>query len=145
MRNESMLENGTDMSVEKNKRIVMRLIDEVWNKNNLQVLDELLDPTYFDYSYVPGNREGFERTLAVMQEAFPGHRTTIEEIVGEGDTIAVCQTLSGTHGGTFRGMSASGKQFEVGGYRFYRVVNGKIVSHRGLIDLPSLLEQLGSR
>ncbi len=142
MRKGPTIEDGTDTTIQENKRLIMRLIEEVWNNNNTELLDELLDPAYFDYTYVPGNREGFERTLALMQEAFPGHKTTIEEIVCEGDTVAICQTLSGTHTSAFRGMAARGKQFEVGGYRFYRVVNGLIVSHRGLIDLPSLLQQI---
>ncbi len=133
--------NGT---VEENKALIARLIDEVWNNNDVQALDDLLDPGYYDYSYTPGNRDGFERTLAAMHEAFPGHQTTIEEIVGEGDTVAVCQTLRGTHAGSFRGIPASGKQIEIGGYRFFRITNGKIVSHRGLVDLPSLLSQIGS-
>ncbi len=132
-----------DPTVEENKTLIMRLIEEVWNNYNIQALDYLLDPTYYDYSYTPSNREGFERTLVAMQQAFPGHRTTIEKIVGEGDTVAVCQTLSGTHTGSFRGIPASGKQIEVGGYRFFNVVNGRIVSHRALLDLPSLLQQIG--
>jgi steroid delta-isomerase-like uncharacterized protein len=107
------------------------------------VLDDLLDPTYYDYSYEPRNRVGLERALAITNAAFPGHETIIEGIVGEGDTVAVCETFRGTHSGPFRGFPASGKQFEVGRYRFFKVINGKITSHRGLIDLPSLLRQIG--
>jgi steroid delta-isomerase-like uncharacterized protein len=79
-----------------------------------------------------------------MQTAFPGHETVIEEIVGEGDTVAAWLTLRGTHAGSFRGLSASGKPFAIGGYRFYKLSNGKITSHRGLIDLPGLLQQIGT-
>ncbi len=80
----------------------------------------------------------------MMQEAFPDHKTIIEELVGEGDTIAICQTLRGTHIAPFRGFPASGKQIEIGGYRFFNVREGKIISHRGLIDLPALLQQIGA-
>jgi len=80
-----------------------------------------------------------------MQTAFPGHETTIEEIVGEGDTVAICLTLRGTHAGPFRGLPALGKPFAIGGYRFYKISNGKITSHRGLLDLPSLLQQIGTK
>lgn len=79
-----------------------------------------------------------------MQTAFPGHETMIEEIVGEGDIVAVCLTLRGIHAGPFRGLPASGKPFAIGGYRFYKVSDGKIISHRGLIDLPNLLQQIGA-
>ena len=79
-----------------------------------------------------------------MQVAFPGHETIIEEIVGEGDTVAVCLTLRGTHSGPFRGLPASGRRFEIGGYRFYKIRDGKIASHRALLDLPGLLQQIGT-
>ncbi len=131
------------MSIDMNKQVVTRFIMEVWNRNNLDMLDELLASAYYDYSYEPRNREGLERVLQMMQNAFPGHETIIEEIVGEEDTVAVCQTLCGKHTGLFRGFPASGKQIEIGGYRFFKVKDGKITSHRGLIDLPGLLQQIG--
>ncbi len=131
------------MSGNTNKDVIMRFITEVWNGNNLNRIDDLIDPAYYDYTYEPRNREGLERALALMSTAFPGHETVIEEIVGEGDAVAVCLTLRGTHTGIpFRGIAASGKRFEIGGYRFFKVRDGKIISHRGLIDLPGLLQQI---
>ncbi|MDQ2902474.1 MAG: ester cyclase [Ktedonobacteraceae bacterium] len=131
------------MSINGNKDVVLRFINEFWNGNNPDVLNEILDPAYYDYSFEPRNREGLERTLAITSAAFPGHETIIQEIVGEGDTVAVCETFRGTHSGPFRGFPASGKHFEVGRYHFFEVKGGKITSQRGLIDLPSLLRQIG--
>ena len=132
------------MSSNANTDVITRFITEVWNGNHLDALDAFLAPAYYDYTYEPRNREGLERALLLMQTAFPAHETMIEEIVGEGDTVAVCLTLRGTHTGPFRGMPASGKSFAIGGYRFYKLSNGKITSHRGLLDLPSLLQQIGA-
>ncbi|GHO45569.1 ester cyclase [Ktedonospora formicarum] len=133
------------MSTNTNKDVITRFMAEVWNRNNLDVLDELLDPEYFDYTYEPRNREGLENALAFMNAAYPGHETSIEEVVEEGDMVAVCQTLRGTHSGiAVHGIPASGKSIEIGGYRFFKIVDGKIVSHRGLIDLPSMLQQISS-
>lgn len=132
------------MSTHANKDLITRFLTEIWNGNHLDALDAFLDPAYYDYTYEPRNREGLERALLLMQTAFPGHETTIEEIVGESNTVAVCFTLHGTHAGPFRGLPASGKPFAIGGYRFYTVSDGKITSHRGLLDLPSLLQQIGT-
>lgn len=132
------------MSINANKDMITWFITEVWNENNLDALNDLIDPAYYDYSYEPRNREGLERTLLVMQAAFPNHKTIIEEIVSEGDTVAICQTLRGTHSGPFRGLPASGKHIEIGGYRFFKIKNGKIISHRALLDLPGLLQQIGA-
>lgn len=133
------------MSINTNKDVIRQFISEVWNGDNLAMLDELIAPTYYDYSYEPRNREGLERTLVMMQTAFPGHETVIEEIVGEDDIVAVCLTLRGIHSGPFRGMPASNKHFEIGGYRFFTLKDGKIFSHRAMLDLPSLLSQIQTK
>lgn len=132
------------MSIDTNKDVVTRYIMEFWNGKNAGVLDELLDPDCHEYTYEPRNREGHERTLALMNAAFPGHETIIEEIIAEGDTVAVCQTLRVTQSGPFRGIPASGKCAEIGGYRFFKIRDSKIVSHRALIDLTNLLQQIGA-
>lgn len=125
-----------------NKRVVTRYIVEFWNGKNAAVLDELLDPALQEYTYEPRNREGHESMLARMNDAFAGHETIIEEIIAEGDTVAVCQTLRVTQSGPFRGVLNAGKHAEIGGYRFFKLKDGKIVSHRALIDVPSLLQQI---
>lgn len=125
------------------KDVVLRFINEFLNGNNPEVLDEILDPAYYDYSSEPHNREGLERLLAVTSRAFPGHETIIEEMICEGDTVATRETFRGTHTGPFLDFPASGKTFEVGHYRFFTVTGGKITSYRGLIDFPALLRQIG--
>lgn len=124
--------------------LICRFITEVWNRNNTEALDELLDPAYYDFTYEPRNREGLERALLLMRTAFPDQQWSIEEIAAEGDTVGVCLTLRGTHTGQFRGVPSSGKPVEIGGYRFFKVRDGRITSHRGLLDLPSLLQQIGA-
>jgi hypothetical protein len=74
------------MSNNVNKDVITRFITEIWNGNHLDALDAFLDPAYYDYTYEPRNRQGLERALLLMQSAFPGHETMIEEIVEEGDT-----------------------------------------------------------
>jgi steroid delta-isomerase-like uncharacterized protein len=135
--------NEVIASINTNKDVVRRFFKEFWNGNNPAVLDEILDPAYYDYSSEPRNREGLERLLTITNTAFPGHETIIEEIVGESDTVAVCETFRGTHAGPFRDFPASGKQFEVGRYHFFKFKDGKITSQRGLVDLPALLQQIG--
>ncbi|QBD79293.1 ester cyclase [Ktedonosporobacter rubrisoli] len=132
------------MSSEENKNLIIRFMEQVWNEHRLDLLAEFLAPDYYDYTYEPGNRAGLENTLQMMQKTFPGHQTIIEEIASEGDIVAICQTLRGTQSAPFRGHPATGKTFEIGGYRFFKLKDGKISSHRGLIDLPALLRQIGA-
>jgi predicted ester cyclase len=132
------------IDTDANKRVVTRYIREFWNGKNAAVLDELLDPALHEYTYEPRNRAGHESTLELMNEAFAGHETIIEEIIAEGDTVAVCQTLRVTQSGPFRDIPNTGKHAEIGGYRFFKIKDGKIVSHRALLDLASLLQQISA-
>lgn len=101
------------MSTNVHKDLITCFIAEIWNGNHLEMLDDFLDPAYY-YTYEPRNRKGLEGALSLTQSAFPGYETIIEEIVGEGDTVAVCVTLSGIHAWSFRGLPASGKPFAIG-------------------------------
>lgn len=130
------------MDTDANKHVVTRYIIEFWNGKNAEILDELLDPSLQEYTYEPRKRDGHESALALMNEAFAGHETIIEEIIAEGDMVAVCQTLRVTQSGSFRGIPNAGRHAEIGGYRFFKIKDGKIVSHRALIDVPSLLQQI---
>lgn len=132
------------MSTEENKALVLRFIEEVWNGRDAAALDHLLAPDYHDYSYEPRNRAGLENALALTTGAFPDHQTIVESIVAEGDAVAVCETFRGTQTGPFRGVPASGKPFAVGRYQFFTVADGAITAHRGLLDLPSLLQQINA-
>ena len=48
------------MSVEQNRAIIRRLVEEVYNNNNLDVLDELLAQDFIDHSAVPEHQHGIE-------------------------------------------------------------------------------------
>src|SRR5260370_35803550 len=115
-----------------NTDVITRFITEIWNGNHLDALDAFLDPAYYDSTYEPRNREGLERALVLMQTAFPGHETMIEEIVGEGDTVAVCLTVRGTHAGPFRGLPGAGKPFAIAGYPLTKVRDGQDTPSTGL-------------
>ena len=52
-----------------------------------------------------------KRLIKELTAAFPDHHTKIEDLVAEGDRVAVRVTFSGTHEGDFRGMPATGRSF----------------------------------
>jgi hypothetical protein len=47
------LKGGVLMSAEDNKAVVRRLIEEVYNEGNMNVVDELVAPDIFDHAAVP--------------------------------------------------------------------------------------------
>lgn len=92
------------MSITTNKTTAVRFVTEVWNAGDLGVADEVIHPEYV----VPGIGQGSEavkQNVIAFREAFPDLVWTIDDIVGEGDRVALRLTLRGTHLGTFQTWS----------------------------------------
>ena len=134
------------MSTEQNKEIVRKFVEEVLNRQRLELVDELLAADYVLYfPGMPGpmNREAFPQLAATFPVAFPNFRIAVESLVAEHDEVAVRFVLSGTHKGEFMGVPPTGKKVEVPGHVFYRLRGGKIVEDRPIFDRALMLEQLG--
>jgi steroid delta-isomerase-like uncharacterized protein len=86
--------------------------------------------------------EGVKAEIKALRTAFPDLSVTIQDMVAEGDLVAVRGTWRGTHQGAFRGVPAIGRKVEFGGMVFWRVSGGQIRERWGLIDTPGLMRQL---
>lgn len=135
------------MTTEDNKTIVRRFFDEVVSNGNLRVVDELCSPDYRAHATLSGpdaiDRDQMKELVTSFRSSFPDARITIEDIVAEGDLVAARLMERGTHGGEFKGIPPTGRQVTYGSMTFLRIVDKKIVDHWGLLDMPSLLQQLG--
>ena len=104
---------------EVNKTIVRRLFEEVWNKGNLSVADELFAPNYdhHDPSTPDFGRgpESEKKRATLYRTAFPDLRLTIEDIIAEGDAVMARWSCRGTHNGDLSGIAPTGKQFTISG------------------------------
>jgi len=134
------------MSTEQNKALMRRFYEEI-SKGNLAALDELVAADLVDHSpFVPGQAPGRQGTLelfTMIRAAFPDLHVTVEDMVAEGDKVAVRGTMSGTHKGEFTGIAPTGKQITVGTIEILRIVGGKMVEHWNVIDSLGMMQQLG--
>ena len=135
------------MSTENNKALIRRVYEETINRGNLALLDELIssDSVEHDPNYPQPVRgaEGLKQYFRTFRTAFPDIHLTIEDMVGEGDTVAVRQTARGTHQGELFGIPPTGKQITVTGMTCHRFVNGKLVESWVNADNLGMLQQLG--
>ncbi len=134
------------MSVEENKAVTHRMIDEVWNKGNVDVLDEITAPDYARHLVgqdKPLDREGQKRRLSSFLTGIPDHRLSIENLFGEGDQVVFRIAVRGTHGGSLLGVAPTGKPIMLTAIDILRFENGKIVDHWGQMDMLGLRQQLG--
>jgi steroid delta-isomerase-like uncharacterized protein len=131
------------MSVALNKATAVRLIAEVWNASELEVAEELVHPDYV----VPGVGQGAEavkRNVAAFREAFPDLSWTIDDVVCQGDRVAMRLTLRGTHLGTFRGIAPTGRSVTMQEMVFWRLVDGRLHTGWFQADMLGLRIQLGA-
>ncbi len=133
------------MSVEENKAIAHRWNDEVWSKGRLAAIDELFASDFvFNYPAprVAPNREGYKQTMTIWRTPFANVHCIIEDMVAEGDKVAVRWTWSGTHTGEYMGVAPTGKEVTVTGISVLRIVGGKIVEEWGEMDNLGFLQQV---
>ncbi len=133
------------MSAE-NKAIVRRYVEEVLNKKNLALIDELFASTFIDHdTSMPEAKgpAGIKRVAAMVHASFPDLHFTVEDMVAEGDKVVYRYTVRGTHLGDFMGIAPTGKQFAVTGIHIYRVADGKLQEEWENWDMLGLMRQLG--
>lgn len=129
----------------ENEDIVRRFADEFINEGKYDTAEEFLAEDVADYTPLGETigRDAVVETLTAMRTAFPDFVLTPEEIISDGDTVAVRMTQRGTHEGTFMGIEPTGTSFEIEAMAFLRLEDGKIVERRARPDVLGLLQQLG--
>lgn len=134
------------MSIDSNKAVVRRMFEEAWNRGDLAVVDELLAPDAVDHHDrdVPSFAAHMKGEIVTYRRAFPDLRFTIEDMLGEGDKVAVRLTMTGTHEAALNGIPATGRQIEIEHIHISRIVDGKGVDHWAAMDTLGLLQQLGA-
>ncbi len=134
------------MSIEENKALSHRILDELWNKGNLGLIDELYPPDYVNHSAPPGippDREGLKQFVTMYRHAFPDVQMTVEDQIAEGDKVVARFTTRATHTGELMGIAPTHKQVTVTGIVIGRYVDGKPVETWAEFDQLSMLQQLG--
>ena len=134
------------MSTEENKKLVLHWKDEIWNKRNLNIVDELYSTDYIGHIVgAPGpvrGRETLKQMIAPYFAAFDIDITS-EFLIAEGDMVAVYDTFHFKHTGAFQGIPPTGKEAALTSTDIYRIVDGKIVEQWTEANMLSLMQQLG--
>ena len=136
------------MLSETNKTLSRRLFEEVWNKGNLAVLNELIANDHVNSGPgtlpgLPTGPEGAKQFVMIYRNAFPDTHFTIDEQIAEGDKVVTRWTAHGTHQGELLGIPATDKSSTVTGISVDRIMNGKIVESWGIFDQFGMMQQLG--
>jgi len=134
------------MAGAENKAVVSSFVEEVINQGRLERVDDLVALDFVELDPLPGQQqgsEGLKQVIPAFRTAFPDIHWVIEEMVGEADKVFSRFTWHGTHRGEFFGVPATGRQINVKGMAVDRIVAGKMVDSRILMDGLTMMTQLG--
>lgn len=136
------------MSIEQNKTIMRRMIEEIWNQGKLETADELFAPEHTSPSVhdLPPGPESVKILARMFRAAMPDYHLVIDMIVADGEKVAARFTQSGTHtGAELMGMPPSGRKATWTEIGWLRIVNGKIVESWYEVDMLSMINQLTAK
>ena len=121
----------------QNKEVVRKVYEECINTGRLDSLDALVSTEY------AGGVAAFRANVAELRAGFPDIRFTIEDLVAEGDRVALRWTWVATHEGRFRGTAPTHKRVTNSGIMIYQLRDGRIVRNWLETDRLGVLQQLG--
>ena len=124
------------MSVDYNKALVRRLVEEAVNRRNLDVLDEIADGEV---------AEAARRWIGPFRASFPDFTMEIVDLIAEGDKVVAHFKCSGTHEGEWRGRAPTGRRFhDVDEIYVFRIAGGRLAGTTAIVeDNLTRMKQLG--
>jgi steroid delta-isomerase-like uncharacterized protein len=135
---------------EKNKNLVRRWFEEVWDKGRLSAIPEMFAQPgrahgFPDPDSVINSAEEFAEHCKAFRQAFPDVRISVDDLIADGDKIAVRWTATMTHTGDGLGFPATSKKVLVSGSSFLICGNGQILEGWNYMDLTRMRLQLQSK
>jgi predicted ester cyclase len=131
---------------DEDKRIARRVLEELFEKGNLEAADELIHPEFVNHEAPPDNpqgREGLRETISWLHGLWGPMRADVEDMICEGDKVVARVTMHGRHVGEFLGRSPTGKEFATKQIHIWRIEDGKVIEHWSVRDDLGQALQLG--
>ncbi len=133
-----------DNPAEANKTLVRQLIDEADSGGgSLAYIDKYLAPEYrLHLNGTTMDLAGYRALAGSVFAAFSNVRHEIQQILAEGDLVAVVISLHLTHTGDYEGIKPTGRTVTLPEIIVARIRDGRIVEEWAAVDLGSLTTQL---
>ncbi len=137
------------MSAEENKALARRYLEEIWDKGNVDLIDELFTTDFVRHGppAVEGEvrgPEGFKGLVSTYHAGLPDFRVTIDDMIAEGDRVVSRWMVRGTHQGELMGSAPTGNQVTFTGYLFDRIAGSKIEEEWVDYDTLHVMQEIGA-
>ncbi|QLG60665.1 ester cyclase [Halorarum salinum] len=130
-----------------NERVVRRLNEEVWEKGNFDVIDELVADDYVLHdSSMPEPVRGPDgyREMAEMGAGVVDGRIEAEQVISTGDWVVTRWTMRGTHTGEMAGVEPTNEEVTMTGIDISRVEDGELAESWQEVNMLPMLMQIGA-
>ena len=132
------------MTIEANKALVRRYLDEVWHGG--APAEPFFAPGYRRHvnpGAPPLDSAAQAARIRAFREAFPDIRFALVALVAEGDRVVFHCRVTGTHRGPLAGNPPTDRAIDVGLIDIVRIEDGLFVEHWGGADMLAIYRQLG--
>lgn len=132
------------MTTKSNREIVLNLyegfddgdLDDVAGFVSQDFTANVLGTTSLDWT-------GFKQFGNAFVSAFPDGRHVFDHVLVDGENVVTIGFYQGTHQGEIQGVPPTNRPIKLPVMHLDRVVEGKIVEHRGLANEFDFMQQLG--
>lgn len=135
-------------SPEEAKEIIRRWNEEGWSGGKYDLAYEIISPDMTVHGAggqtVGMGPDGLIDLIRTWRTAFPDGRMEIDELIVEGDTVAIRNSWYGTHEAEFYGVPPSGKSVAVTSIGLDRVRDGLVTEGWGELDMVGMMQQMGA-
>jgi steroid delta-isomerase-like uncharacterized protein len=116
-----------------------------WDRGDVDALDDVLAPEYrrIGASGEAQSRTEFKASIIATRSAFPDLNTVVDDLVVEGDRVAIRWHSTGNHQHSFLGVPATKRPVAVSGATFGRFDGERIIEEHVTWDPRTLLSALG--
>jgi steroid delta-isomerase-like uncharacterized protein len=132
------------MHAEETKSLARRTMEEL-DRRNLDGVVAQYTPDCKFHGFAPETLDvsGYKQMMSGLLAAFPDSRFPVDEMVAEGDRVAVRHRMRGTHRGEFQGIPPTGKPVEISAIAVFRTSGDKVQEIWLNADFLGMLQQLG--
>jgi steroid delta-isomerase-like uncharacterized protein len=134
--------------LEEAREIARRFREDLWNTGDLAMADDLVASDCLIHAHIPfpidfaRGPDAVRHLVFFYHLAFTEIRVTADQIVAEGETVAVRWTARGRHTGHVPGLPPTGRETVTTGIDMLRIVDGRIAEGWVSWDTLSLVEQM---
>src|SRR5205814_8500325 len=139
-----------NMNEERNKTVVKRFIEQMWNQRQLELADELFAYDCVthqlrgmaDSSGTPRTPASVKAEAAAWLAAFADLKFDVDQMFAANDHVISRCTMHGTYTGAWMGLAPTGKKVSVPMITIHRIRDGKIAEDWVLVGSLTLFQQL---